>query len=43
MTIRHSATWWLGWPALSTYMIALNAVAGSIVLLAGAILTVRCK
>lgn len=43
MTIRTSATWWLGWPALSTYLIALNAVMGTIVLLTGAILTARCK
>lgn len=43
MTIRYSATWWLGWPALSTYAIMLNAMVGTIILLAGAILTARCK
>lgn len=43
MTIRTSATWWLGWPALSAYLILINSVVGTVFLLVGAVLTARCK
>lgn len=43
MTIRTSATWWLGWPALSTYLIVVNALAGIVVLLVGAVMTAASR